>query len=261
MKVSKTLGVTIIIALVTISVAYAQIPNAGFENWITPTGQCGQIVGWHSTNIVDTSGSNCPVSMSTDHYPTAVGSTSVKLQNNIALLPNWDALGIMTTTNLDTTDRPLFPINGHPNSLCGYYKFTSVNNDTMSINLHLYYQGTEVALATFMSAVTTSGWTAFNAPISSYNNADSARMMIGACYFDKGHNGPYGNSVLYVDNLSFDTLIVAGIPAVDKSNQNYIFPNPANETLTFSLPSANQEETIELALHKCIRRAGLFQTN
>lgn len=58
-----------------------------------------------------------------------------------------------------------------------------------------------------------------------------------------GSKGPLGNSILYIDNLSFDTLITSvgsssrELPIRFNLEQNY--PNPFNPTTTisFSLPS------------------------
>jgi hypothetical protein len=213
----------------------AQIPNSGFENWIT-AGNCEEAAGWYTTNLIDTNGTFCPVSRSTDHFPAVVGSYSIRLENNAALLPNLNAYGIATTTLLDGSDKPLFPISGHPDSLCGYFKFDCINQDTMSLNVYLSYNSIEIASGHFLVDSSVTNWTPFTIPISSYANADSARITLMAANI-KGA-GVQGNSVLYVDNLSFDTLIADRLPEVPAPSAISISPNPASETITVSFPAS-----------------------
>lgn len=212
--------------------AYSQIPNSGFEFW-NALGNCEEVVEWNSTNIFDTAASFCPISRSTDHYPAAIGNYSIRLENNPAFLPSFTAIGVVSTTQLDGSDRPLFPISGHPNSLCGYYKFNSVNGDTMSMNVFLYYNSIELASGRFMSSGSVANWTPFNIPISSYAMADSARITIMAANIEGA--GVQGNSVLYIDNLSFDTLIVDRINDLRADDSFQLFPNPALDWVSLSL--------------------------
>jgi hypothetical protein len=226
---------------------YAQIPNNGFENWVT-VGSCSEPAGWYSFySLFDSSGTYCPVTKSTDHYPESIGSYSACIANDLTL---WNSgsepgrflgWGMLGTAKLD--DRPLFPISGHPTSLCGYYKFLPQNNDTMNINIYLYQNGSEVASGHLLSNASVSEWTSFNIGFTSYTDADSARITLSSAMEPKGGGGVHGNSVLYVDNLSFDILIsslpeqtAGGIPGIFVLDQNY--PNPFNPstTISFSLP-------------------------
>ncbi|MFM7216584.1 MAG: T9SS type A sorting domain-containing protein [Bacteroidota bacterium] len=204
----------------------AQIPNNGFENW-SAAGNCNEADFWHSTNLFDTSAAYCPVSLSTDHFPASVGSYSMRLENDPSLFPSFSAFGIASTTRLDGTDQPLFAITGHPNSLCGYFKFMCSNNDTMSINIYLSYQGNEISSSHFTVDSTVANWTPFVLPLYPYVVADSARITIMACNIEGA--GAQGNSALYIDNLSFDTLISAGISGPITDNGIRIFPSPASD--------------------------------
>ena len=111
------------------------------------------------------------------------------------------ALGIAMTARLDGTDRPLFPITGHPDTLYGYYKFLPQNNDTMNIRIHIFKNSIEVTSGMLISAAAVPQWTFFAIPLPSYADADSARIVLSSFNSDKGM-AIYGNSVLYVDNLS-----------------------------------------------------------
>jgi hypothetical protein len=219
-------------ANVTGSEKNTQIPNGGFEDW-TGNNLDG---GWVHCNAI---------TKSTDHYPIAVGNYSIRLENNIALRPQCDAAGFAVTAPYVGYNGPAFPITGHPTSFCGYYKFLPQNNDTMTISLALYKNGVIVANSDLKGTATVANWTSFNIPISPYTTADSAQ--VGLCTFNYiwgiAPTGPYGNSILYVDNLSFDNLITSvplsssELPSKFNLAQNY--PNPFNPstTISFSLPS------------------------
>jgi hypothetical protein len=238
----------LLIVMFLVQPCFSQIPNYGFENW-TSAGNCMEASDWYSTNLFDTMSSFCPISRSTDHFPATIGNYSVRVENNAALLPSFHAYGIIASAQLDGTDKPLFPVSGHPNSLTGYYKFNCVNGDTMSINVHLSYQGTELAMGELAVHNTVSNWTSFNIPISSYVSADSARITIMACNIEGA--GIQGGSVLFVDNLNFDTLL-SEVPIIqDTKNALQVIPNPAWEKVYVSLESGNDQiarvEVIDVA--------------
>lgn len=214
--------------------ASSQIPNNGFEDWV-PVANCEDPMEWYSTNLLDTPSVFCPVSRSSDHFPAAIGSYSLRLENNPALLPSFRALGVALSTRLDGSDRPLFPVIGHPNSLCGYYKFDCVNRDTMSINVYLYDNGVELASGRMWVDSTVSSWTPFNIPIAPYVSADSARISILTCNVEGA--GAQGNSVLHVDNLSFDTLIVSQVRDEPSEALWRLYPNPAVSWVDLELNS------------------------
>lgn len=196
-----------IIALVTfVFSAIAQIPNAGFETWTTVSNRMLP-TGWHGANdMIDSTATYFPITRATDHFPATIGSYSIRMEcNPIFTAPiSW---GAAMTTRLDGNDRPLFPITGHPTSLYGYYKYLP-QKDTMDIHIVLYNHGAEIVSGHFSNFQTVSEWTQFKISIPTYTSADSARITMAA--FSEGKNKSmtvYGNSILFADNLSFDTPI------------------------------------------------------
>ncbi len=229
-KIKCTLFVLVVIAIET----FSQIPNNGFENW-TKVGNCIEPTAWHSMySIFDSTGDYCPVIRSTDHYPTSVGSYSVMISNDTARWHKGSFLGWGILTSTEGNDRPLFPIKGHPVSLCGYYKYFPKNGDTMAINIYLYKNGIQVTDGHFLSHTIASNWTSFSFSFSNtlYSSVDSARITMSAAMEPKnGSLGPLGNSILYVDNLSFDSLITSSPTSLSelptKNTFFYLYPNPA----------------------------------
>lgn len=229
--------------------ANAQIPNNGFENWNT-VGSYENPVGWATMNA-SCIGPFYSCTKSTEHYPANVGSYSMRVENNTSLTQMTGGWGMAVTDTMAWPFQPSFPITGHPNSLCGYYKFSSLNNDTAWIKVVLFESGTIVLDENF-TALNTPSWTSFNIPISSYTIADSATILISAFYPNGPTAGPKGNSVLYVDNLSFDNLISGISPLqISKKSKLIISPNPATDMIKINSDYLNNE-TATLAIYNLV---------
>jgi hypothetical protein len=139
----------------------AQIPNAGFENWIE-YGNGMKPVGWWSPNdSLIPSGSYFPITRSDDHYPQDIGSYSIRLENNTFLPSEWAQAGIIWPGGWSGNNYPSFPVSGHPVRLRGYYKFYPQNGDSMDIHFELYKSGTPVTSGGFYSALTAAEWATF----------------------------------------------------------------------------------------------------
>ncbi len=232
MKTTNKAAAIVILIMAAVN-AFGQIPNNGFENW-TNKGNYMIPDGWWTPNDSVKTGSFYPVTRSADHYPTAIGNYSIRLENNIGLLPDWDAFGLTWTGDFNGNNFPVFPVTNHPTSLWGYYKFFPQNNDTMELHIRLYKNGMDVSGGSFKTAVASAVWTAFSMNFSTYVDADSARIFISTCY-DNDAPIPHGNSVLYIDNLSLDSLITVGIHEVNLDKEISVFPIPASNVLTIML--------------------------
>lgn len=230
---------TVFIA-VTLTV-HAQIPNSGFENWTKSNGH-DSLAGWSAGNAT----------YSTDHYPTSIGSYSIMLQNNLPLVDQY-SYGYVTGSK-QTGCLPSFPVSGHPTQLCGYYKCFPQEDDTIQIGIMLFYQGTWVAGGELLQIDSVSDWSSFTIPISTYTNADSATITLAAFYNDTTCQlpyGPYGNSVLYVDNISFDNLIT-GLPGISPDFTSFeIYPNPAQDRFTVRIDN-RKNEVLKLTIYDAL---------
>ncbi len=204
MKTPTILLVILIACLLNLS---AQIPNNGFENWsvygvgMTPDGW------WCSNSGMNQGSTYFPVTRSIDHYPFTEGEYSMRIESNPALT-EWAAYGIAWPGGYTGSDFPTFPVSGHPKRLCGYYKFFPQNGDRLNIQWFLYKDGQMVpgGYGIFLSGEAVGNWTPFEIAVydTLYAAADSARISVSSFY-----NPLMGNSVLYIDNLSFDELLTA----------------------------------------------------
>ena len=217
---------------------FAQIPNSGFENW-TSAGSYDNLNSWGTPNDA-CSGPFYRITKSTDNYPTNVGTYSMKIESNTALLPNFCAFGY-EQTQVGTNGTTQFAITGHPTSLTGYYKFAPLNGDTMSILILLYNAGVQQSVGSFTTSIAVPNWTSFNIPFATYTTADSASIVFSTFYLSPvGHPVPHGNSVLYVDNLNFDNLIT-GIAELNKTTNVSLYPNPTNTQFTIETNATEKQ--------------------
>ena len=226
-----------ICALLLSYMSFSQIPNNGFENWINK-GAYMDPVGWWTANDSVKSGSIYPVTMSTDHYPTNVGSYSIRLEsgtNNAFPPASFADWGLTWTGGWNGNNYPAFAVTGHPSTLCGYYKWLPNKGDTMNIHAILYYKGVDIAQCEFSDSARKSNWTSFSVSFGGYANADSARIFM-SCYPDckSAGCGKSHNSVLYIDNLSFDSLITTSVPDVQYLAKLTLYPDPAKEVINLT---------------------------
>jgi hypothetical protein len=231
-----TIVLTVLIAM-TIT-TNAQIPNSGFENWTT-VGSYENPNGWVNCN--GNGGTGYPVTKSTDHFPVNVGNFSIRMENFTSGATGCATYGFANSVPYIGYNGASFPITGHPNNFCGYYKFMPQNNDTMTIACGLYLNGAMVASATLSTTNTVSNWTSFTIPFSSYTTADSASIGLGAFYSLGTNTTIQGNSVLFVDNLSFDNLITSATESVSVNSSFSLYPNPAFDIITLNIDNNNSD--------------------
>jgi hypothetical protein len=236
---TKLLSLFIMLFAFATATVPAQITNSGFENGTT-VGSYEEPYPWGTSNAA-CSGPFYPVTKSTDHYPAAVGNYSARLENNTALGLSYCAMGVVGTGQYPHVK---FPITGHPNGLTGYYKFSPLNNDTMTIRLKVFNGMSMVANAVLQSTAAAVNWTSFNITLSIYATADSASITCAAYNPSSIHSMPQGNSVLYIDNFNFDNLITSVAGQNDVNNAFSLYPNPASDMLTLNIEGEKINEQV-----------------
>ena len=233
-KLAIVLAVFIAVAIKT----NAQIPNNGFEDW-TSFASYDDPVGWATMNSLCTGPSFYSVTKSSDHYPSGIGSFSVKIECNTSLTGATGGWGVIATKGFDFPFKPAFPINNHPLRLCGYAKYLPENGDEAVIRVVLFNNGTEVANNSTTITGSGSAWQSFIVEFDSYLDADSATIVIMAWKPLGQNDPPKGNSVIYIDNLSFDNHITSANEITFSHNNYLIYPNPASGVITLEIYNAN----------------------
>jgi hypothetical protein len=231
------------------SFAQTPLPNSGFENW-----------SMHNGRLVPDywMGRDTSATRTTDKY---AGTYAVRIQN--VVLPGDTIKGQVGSLPPDSSEgfQPAFPISVRHATLNGYYKFTPANGDSCQLIAFIYKHGF-VNLPSFnllgggwMCKGTTPTYTPFTLYI---NYFDSTGTIIpDSCFinfsafktvnFTTGAElSPLGNSVLFVDNVSFDGFIL-GVNNLPEMIQDVnIYPNPSSAFLHIEMVLKESDYKIDL---------------
>ncbi len=218
------------------------IQNPDFENWTSQSSYFAE--GWQS--FTSQLGSN--IQRSSNAY---AGKYAMKLQStfNSSTIINGTTF---TTGSLNSNNSgPSFPINSTPNSFKGFYKFIPQNGDIFYVNIVVYKNGQMIGQGNFTSPEAVNFYIPFSVPIIYEINSvgvkpDSASIQF-ATYNLK--NKPSGQSIAYIDNLSFDRFIYAGIDeSKSQVNKLNIYPNPTDSKLNVHFELL-QKENISIYIY------------
>ncbi len=203
--------------------AVAHMENAGFEQWESVNGSIEEPVKWSSLKTADALADAAPVvyEKSTDAHS---GNYSLRLFNveTFGTVAN----GIMTSgrihsdlnkenayTYTDTTNSEwAMRLTGRPDSVVGWFKYTSVDGDlgTINFDLHIgYYRKparAEDSLNLVGSAIfstgdsTTSEWTRFSVPFIYFKEDTLPQYILVTISSGNGFNAKEG-SEMWIDDL------------------------------------------------------------
>ena len=223
------------------------VPNPDFENWTTQSSNSPN--GWQ----VDNSQWGNNVERTADAY---AGSYAMKLQSiNSAqgMIQGYTQTLGPNSNNNNGNWGPAFPMNSTPTSLKGFFKFIPQNGDTFSIDIGLFKNGQRVGSGNYASPNAINTYTPISIAIY-YNNTppinpDSATIQMATFAMTGNNNAPRGQSIAYIDNLSFDEYIYAGIvAATSRINNMCIYPNPAATKLNIKFQLLNKEK-VSISIH------------
>lgn len=220
MNLGSKLGlctITFVSLAIFSGIAFAQIPNSGFENWAG-----GGPVGWITSN----NPSDTTIFQTTDaHSGTYAAMGRVVGVSGSGLSP-------LLTAVFATTSRP-------SNVTC-YVKFNRGGTDTLFIAAAFLKDTSFIAFGQQGITTNMASYTQVQVPMTYYSNAtpDSAAITIQVHpYF-----GSTSGTVFYADDFAFSgTSGVQGnaspLPGTYTLEQNY--PNPFNPTtiISYSIPT------------------------
>jgi Secretion system C-terminal sorting domain len=227
-KISLNILIKIVSLVISISsIIPCQIPNAGFEKWSN-----GNPDGWIVDN--DLTGGFVPVTPTSDSH-----------SGNIALK---GAVTLFQGIPLNPITGTVFPYSERPTNFTGYYKFTSLDSDSLVILVSLgsvQDNGGAGEGGSIVIKNNVTNYTKFNIPIHwvSQNPPDSC--VITFTVYPKSPEAHAGTEY-YIDDLSFTNSTTdvknnyTKIPKIFNLNQNY--PNPFNPTTTINYSIAPVED-------------------
>lgn len=247
------------LALLTALSTQAQIPNPGFETWVTggESGQYEDPDNWGMSNQVyeyfDLLGTTTPSSVV--KVAGYTGTYAAKMQNVSSSFPIVGVIdtlpGFVMSWSYDANDEIVeyFPWNTRSAALTGYYKFNQgatgifPDIDTAAIIVGFYKWNPVTSVSDSIGGgeldifVTQSGFVSFSVPLS-YLTAgvpDSANITLSSSIAQKSFPGTF----LIVDDLAF-TGVVSGVNTANfpAGKAPYAFPNPAKDQINIgNLPS------------------------
>lgn len=226
-----------VLTLLMASVAVAQIPNSGFENW-TSAGSYANPSEWGTMNNT-TSGSG--IYTATKGSPGNPGTSFLKLTSRTigANVVNGIAVsGIIDSVTM--TPKSGFPYSSRPLNLTGKWQHMIYGSSQGSIQIILtrWDSNLKKQVPVGSGNVILSGmamsWANFSIPISYVDNGNPDTCII---VLKASGNSPSNNDYLWVDNLAF-TGSATGINLRETVSSGItVFPNPATDVVNFSIPA------------------------
>ncbi len=201
--------------------SFAQIPNAGFENWTN-----GVPDSWGTDNNSLLS----PITRTTDNH-----SGSYALEGSVV---SYSGINITPAVNIS------FAYNGKPEALTGYYKFTTSNNDSLIISVVLYKNGAGMAGGSFSTATSAASYTQFTTNlyyVDTQFTPDSCAIAV-VIY---PAVGAQSTTQFKLDDLSFSNSATAVNTAANQGPESFKlynnYPNPFNPstTINYQLPQSS----------------------
>jgi hypothetical protein len=193
------------------------IPNGDFENWNTSVRT--EPVEWASFDFLgDTSEI---VTRTTD---AITGQYAVRIETK-ALSSFQDTVGYLTSGALFGSSQG----NGQPfansiDTLCGYYKYSGIGNDSATINVIFYANGASIDVAA-KSLGDEANYTYFEIPFQLTSTPDTVKIDIWSSI---PTGSPMPGSVLILDSLRFKSDPLVGIASTDSKPIWQLFPNPTS---------------------------------
>lgn len=239
----KTLLKSIVLLFSTTTI-FAQIPNAGFENW-TAVSTYSVPDGWGTLNNTYT------VQTATKATPGSPGASYMKLTSKTyggSVINGMAVSGVLDSITMQPKSG--FPFNQQPANFTGKWQHMIYGSSQGSIKVTLtrWDSGLNSRVTVASGSVTLSGmamsWANFSIPLTyiETNLPDSCIIVMKA----SGSN-PTNNDYLWVDNLAF-TGSVTGISEKQTSiNALSVYPNPVTSNINIRFNAKESQNTnIEL---------------
>ena len=238
MKKTLLTGTILIFLVVSIS-AQQQILNGSFENW-TDSG-----LGYEDPNSWDTPNESTLITTVftvTKSDDASTGNYSAKLESKL-LIGEYVSPGVVTLgefvvdflTQTATMEGGI-PFTDRPIALNGDYKnFPAANDSTLVMVIFTEYLEVKgktdtIGLGIMYAADVVANWTSFSVPIAFFNDHDPDTMNI--IVVSSNMFSPNKDSYMFIDNLTLE--YEAGIDDLENIVETNVFPNPANDKLSFT---------------------------
>ncbi len=202
-------------------------PNGDFENWTEYSSD--EADNWFSTNLFSKPLGLTPVIKSSDSYE---GNFAAQLESMLTYFD--DTLSGITNGHY-SFDGPVggMPVVQIPETLSGFYKYTSAENNEASANIRLFRYNpslgeSELLAEESLILAPSANYTSFDLSIqySAYPPPDTVNIFFSV---ENSYQAKTGG-ILLVDDLNM-TFKPVGIVTAEDKLQGRIFPNPAKDEI------------------------------
>ena len=218
---------TLFCSVLLTGAAFAQIPNASFENWTAHTGYDTPDM-WGNLNAVTGVASVYTCEKGT---PGAAGASYIKLTSKTVVLPV--APGLAVTGTINTTSYTVsggFPFAARPAALAGKWQYMASGTDQGHIAIFLSKWNTAtskrdtVAFTDNLLSGMAMSWAAFSINLNYYSGKTPDTAMI---LLSSSGATPVAGSYLWVDTLNFTGNVPSGVVTVkNNATPSIVYPNP-----------------------------------
>lgn len=212
------------------------LPNADFEAWTNTPASFPAVAydtpnGWNTLNSTTAGLGQITCYKATAAGEFHAGTAALKLITKSVF--GQTANGVATTGTINTTSQTIgggIAYTGRPDSIAGFYKYTSVTGDNGFIELQLLGAGGDtdtVGYARFITpASSVSAFTRFAKEVT-YRNTNAVVKSIIICSSSKDAVTHFVGSTLWVDNL----LVTNPFAGIDEQSKLEVIvgPNPASD--------------------------------
>jgi len=229
MKILTTIALVFLITFIQAQTNPAT-PNAGFENWTHSSSGYDDPNSWNDLN----SSTNILGVTTCYKDSTAADVHSGKFSVHLVTMSSFGQLipGTITTGTINTSSQTIsggLPYTLRPDSIIGWYKYTSVSGDNADFEFYLFgSSNTDTIGEAFYRTPTSSvsSYTRFSLAIS-YRSTSTPVNALWILTSSTNQNSGHSGSQLYADDLGlvFDT--VTGISNIINPEKITIGPNPA----------------------------------
>ena len=226
---------TLFFAIIIGSVAYAQIPNAGFEAWTTYTVTAGSYDGPNGWANLDSALAQFATYTTEKGTPGFAGASYLKLTSKsvplVGVLPGIAVSGKASVSGTTFTVQSGFAISTRPQMLIGEWQYAPSGTDQGSILVVLTKWNTAlskrdtISLTNQLLSGSVTTWTAFSISLTYLHGSapDSGYIQLAS-----GAVSGTAGSYLYVDTLAFTGTVANGVVTVNNTSTTIsLFPNPA----------------------------------
>jgi hypothetical protein len=233
------------IFIISSSAIFAQVlPNADFEAWTNtpasfPASAYDNPNSWNTLNSTTAGLGQITCYKETTAGGFHGGAAALKLVTKSIF--GQVANGIATTGTINTASQTIgggIAYTGRPDSIVGFYKYTSVTGDNGFVELQLLGAGGDTDTVGYVRFVTPSSsvnnYTRFAAAVV-YRNSNAVAKSIVICSSSKDATTHFAGSTIWVDDLLV-TNPFAGIEEPTKLDF-VIWPNPASDYVVVKNPA------------------------